>query len=164
MLSKTAKQSCRRGRPGDAGVIHGVMPRSPGRPAAAGSVADRLREAMSTVRPAEAAAAAGISTAALYRYFKGRPPSVEAVAALCARYGLSADWLLLGRGPRRCDSVERWALETAGPAELCEAIGWRLEAGDTVALRELAVRMGVAPPEIRVRATMAAPVTSAGRP
>jgi len=61
------------------------------------------------------------------RYMQGAAPSVEFLAALCARFDLSAQWLLTGRGPMRQSETRAFVLRQANPAELLSAIAEALE-------------------------------------
>ena len=62
------------------------------------------------------------------RYMQGQAPSVEFLAALCTGLGLSADWLLTGRGPAKVADARQHAIKEATPADLLLAIANTLDA------------------------------------
>lgn len=141
-------------RLGEAGAIHGPMPRSPRRlgrivaappESVAHPLCSRLSVAAAGRRTAEVAIRTGVSMASVSRYIRERPPPLSFIAEFCRVFGVSADWLLLGRGPCRLTDVTRWAQESAGAADLFVALGARVEAGDHDALRELGARLGLLP-------------------
>ncbi len=61
------------------------------------------------------------------RYMQGQSPSVEFLAALCARYDISAQWLLTGQGAMKQSAARAQALKEANPAELLSAVAAALE-------------------------------------
>lgn len=61
------------------------------------------------------------------RYLQGQSPSVEFLAALCARYDVSAQWLLTGQGAMKQSAARAHALKEANPAELLSAVAAALE-------------------------------------
>lgn len=62
------------------------------------AVAARLRQAMAGRIPKQVAIDLGVSQSALSRWQHGAPILLRHAAALCSYLGISADWLLLGRG------------------------------------------------------------------
>lgn len=70
----------------------------------------------------------GTNAESVRRYMQGQAPSVEFLSRLCEALGLSADWLLLGRGPMRAEEVRGEALRSADPAELLSAMSGTMEA------------------------------------
>lgn len=62
------------------------------------------------------------------RYMLGQAPSVEFLAALCTALGVSADWLLTGRGPAKTSEVREHAIRDASPGDLLMAVANTLEA------------------------------------
>lgn len=61
------------------------------------------------------------------RYMQGHAPSVEFLAAICTSMGISAEWLLTGRGPMRVTELRQHALKEANPAELLTAVANTLQ-------------------------------------
>lgn len=61
------------------------------------------------------------------RYLQGQAPSVEFVAALAKALNISADWLLTGRGPMKCEELKAHALATAETSELLHAMSDTLD-------------------------------------
>lgn len=61
------------------------------------------------------------------RYLSGNAPSVEFLQALCRAFGVSADWLLTGKGPMRTSDVRHHALREADPGELLTALASSVE-------------------------------------
>ncbi len=49
------------------------------------------------------------------------------VARICVVMHCSAEWLLLGRGPKSLDDAQLRLLEQARPSQLCRALGLALE-------------------------------------
>lgn len=75
------------------------------------TVADRLREAIDESRwkdlpVARQAAALGVSRSLLHQWLDGsKRPTYERVAEPCARLGISPDWLLMGKEPKRTHAL-----------------------------------------------------------
>jgi transcriptional regulator with XRE-family HTH domain len=61
------------------------------------------------------------------RYLSGQAPSTEFLQAVCRAFGLSADWLLLGKGPMKASDVRDHALRQADPSELLTALAVAVE-------------------------------------
>jgi hypothetical protein len=61
------------------------------------------------------------------RYMQGQAPSVEFLAAICAAMGVSADWMITGRGPMFVGEAKSHALREANAAELLSAVATTLE-------------------------------------
>lgn len=61
------------------------------------------------------------------RYLSGQAPSVEFVASLSRALNISAEWLLTGTGPMRCEEVRAHALAQADAGELLAAITGKME-------------------------------------
>jgi hypothetical protein len=125
-------------RSGKAGPVHDQTTRFPGRARPrpeATTPAERLKLAAGDLPIAAIAQATGVSIATVHRYLHGRPASLEFLASFSRAFDARLDWLLLGRGPRRDGESTRWALETAGPAEVFAALWDRTKAGDALARR-----------------------------
>ncbi|MBL0926320.1 MAG: helix-turn-helix transcriptional regulator [Phycisphaerales bacterium] len=71
--------------------------------------------------------ATGHSSETVRRYMQGQTPSVEFVAALCARLDINPHWLLTGQGPVRHSESRPFHLREANPAELLTAVAAALE-------------------------------------
>lgn len=61
------------------------------------------------------------------RYLQGLAPSVEFLAALSARFDVSAHWLMTGHGAMKYSDAKSHALKEANPAELLSAVAEALE-------------------------------------
>ncbi|MFN0134184.1 MAG: helix-turn-helix domain-containing protein [Phycisphaerales bacterium] len=61
------------------------------------------------------------------RYLSGQAPSVEFLSALCRALGLSAEWLLSGRGPMKAAEVRHHTLNESGAADLLAALSRSVE-------------------------------------
>lgn len=61
------------------------------------------------------------------RYMQGQTPSVEFLEALTGALGLSAEWLLTGRGPMKLDEARLHALREFNAADLLEAVASTME-------------------------------------
>lgn len=61
------------------------------------------------------------------RYMQGQAPSADFLQRMCEVFGVSGDWLLLGRGTMRYEEIKHWALRQADAPELLHALA------DTVA-------------------------------
>lgn len=60
------------------------------------------------------------------RYMQGQAPSTTFLINLCRAFGISADWLLTGRGAMRCSDIRMNALRMANPSELLSALATSL--------------------------------------
>jgi transcriptional regulator with XRE-family HTH domain len=64
---------------------------------------------------AEAAEAAGVSEDMLFRYMREESkPAFAALAGLCAKAGVSLDWMATGKGPMRREAQEQAAEAQGG--------------------------------------------------
>lgn len=88
------------------------------------------------------------------RYMQGQSPSVEFLAALCARYDISAQWLLTGQGAMKQSAARAHALKEANPAELLSAVAAALE---KLTLRVDRIEVFIQLIESRLRARAAEP-------
>jgi hypothetical protein len=79
---------------------------------------DRLRQAAGGRSNRQLADVTGLPIASIRRIVDGGEPTTEIVEALCIRMDLSADWLLLGRGPVHASDVRREALRQVPAADL----------------------------------------------
>lgn len=62
------------------------------------------------------------------RYLNGSPCSVEFISKVCIRYGVSAEWLLFGRGERNAGAADcEVQLREATPRELLGEVSRRWE-------------------------------------
>lgn len=61
------------------------------------------------------------------RYIQGQAPSVEFLSAMCRGLGLSAEWLLTGKGPMKLSDVKAHSLNQANASELLSAVAATLE-------------------------------------
>ena len=61
------------------------------------------------------------------RYMQGQAPSAEFLAGVCGSMGISAEWLLLGKGPKLTADIRGHALSEATSADLLTAISQTLE-------------------------------------
>ncbi len=78
-----------------------AMAPSLSRPNSAGRLADRLREARGKVSQTEAAQALGVTKQTIGNYERGvREPDATFLADICRVFGVTPEWLLLGRGPQ----------------------------------------------------------------
>ena len=87
----------------------------------------RLNMVFEEVRPRDVSQACGISTETIRRCRAGSTPSMRLVICLVSDFGVSADWLLLGRGPMVADELPRHHLKQATITELMTALAGRLE-------------------------------------
>ncbi len=71
----------------------------------------RLDEVCAGLTPTQIALAIGLPRpAAVRRYLSGFAPSVEFIARMCCTFGVSADWILLGRGSGDPSEQQRYWL------------------------------------------------------
>jgi transcriptional regulator with XRE-family HTH domain len=61
------------------------------------------------------------------RYLTGFAPSIEFVQAVCKAFGVSAEWLLTGKGPMKASDIRRNALREADAGELLTALATTVE-------------------------------------
>lgn len=69
----------------------------------------------------------GSNAETVRRYMQGQAPSVEFLAALCTRLGISEQWLISGRGPMKASQLRSHALKEASASELFSAMAATLE-------------------------------------
>ena len=69
-------------------------------------VIERLRRLMAGRSARQWASELGVPHRTLLTYLEGREPPSSFIATVCARMGVSADWLLLGRGDARWQASE----------------------------------------------------------
>ena len=90
--------------------------------------AERLGEISAEVGEAEMAERTGAGAEAVRRFVAGESePGLGFIIALCREYGLSAEWLLFGVGPRDLRDVPAHAIETACSRTLIKALSAQLE-------------------------------------
>jgi hypothetical protein len=77
---------------------------------------DRLREAVGDRPIREVAELVGLHPEHMRRILGGKEPPADQVARICTGLDLSADWLLLGRGPMHRSELRSEALQHI-PAE-----------------------------------------------
>lgn len=77
---------------------------------------DRLRQAIGDLQPRQVADITGLNPETIRRVIAGGAPTTEFVQTVCATMDISADWLLLGRGPMLATDVRRETLARI-PAE-----------------------------------------------
>lgn len=85
-------------------------------------IKDRLRSVLDAlgIKITQAAETTGIPYRSWQNYLSGaREPGAEALALICSRLGISADWLLVGEGAmyRRSDHTPSTTLVTESPRE-----------------------------------------------
>jgi len=93
----------------------------------AGSLHDRLRVVAGQRSYRALADLTGQNTETVRRYMLGASPSIEFVAAMCARFGVNADWMLTGRGAMRDAQNRQHALRMSDAAGLFAALADSLE-------------------------------------
>lgn len=70
-----------------------------------GEIQKRFAEALRNRSNAEISRLTGFHPEAIRRYRLGRTPPASLLAAMCVKLGLSADWLLLGKGPMMASEI-----------------------------------------------------------
>ena len=108
------------------------------RPFVDDAITRRWKEAAADLSTAQLVERTTATAQMVYRYRRGQLPKLTFLVEFATAFGFSLDWLLSGRGPRRLTESTRWALETAGPRDLCEVLGALAERGDRQALGALA--------------------------
>lgn len=88
---------------------------------------DRINSVVAGLSFRELAELTGLNAETIRRYVRGAEPSVAFIARLCEVFGLSAEWLLFGRGPCLRDEAVEHALRTAGYSRLLAALADRLD-------------------------------------
>ncbi|MBM4108216.1 MAG: helix-turn-helix transcriptional regulator [Phycisphaerae bacterium] len=69
----------------------------------------------------------GANAESVRRYLQGHAPSIEFVVAMCRCFGVSADWLLTGRGPMKASDLKGHVLGESSAGELFTAVADNLE-------------------------------------
>lgn len=92
-----------------------------------GSLHERLRIVAGQRSYRSLAEITGQNTETVRRYMLGAAPSIEFVSSMCDRFGVSAEWMLTGRGPMREKDGRRHALSTSSPSDLLAAVAGALE-------------------------------------
>ena len=91
------------------------------------AITQRLDEVCDGLTPSQIASAIGLTRpAAVRRYLSGFAPSVEFVVRLCDTFGVSTDWVLLGRGSNDPDEHQRYWLAQIETAALVDELRRRL--------------------------------------
>lgn len=88
---------------------------------------DRLQAAVGEMTYRQLAELTGANAETVRRYMQGQPPAVEFLAAVCRAFGVSGDWLLMGRGPMRAKDVRPSALAESSAGELFTAVAGNVE-------------------------------------
>lgn len=91
------------------------------------SLHDRLREVVGDRTYRALADLTGQHPETVRRYMQGQAPSVEFLAAVCSALGVSADWLLTGRGPSHGARARDHGPANASPGDLLVAMANTLE-------------------------------------
>lgn len=89
---------------------------------------DRLAVVVGGMPYRQVAEQTGLNAESVRRYMNGHAPSLEFVAAVCAKFGVNAQWLLSGRGPMKSKDIRAHALNEANAAELLAAMARTIEA------------------------------------
>lgn len=83
---------------------------------------DRLQHAVSDMSYRKLGRLTDTHPETVRRYMQGQAPSTTFLINLCKAFGISADWLLTGRGAMRCSDIRMNALRLANPSELLNAL------------------------------------------
>lgn len=76
------------------------------------------------------------------RYMQGQSPSVEFLASLCSKLGISGEWILTGNGAARLGDAKASVLKSADPGELLSAMAGTIEGmGDRLERLEVFVQI-----------------------
>lgn len=73
----------------------------------------------------------GMHPETVRRYMHGSSIPAEFVVRICQEYGVSANWLLLGAGPRSIQPVDLDSIRTIPTPELLALLAGRLEGGES---------------------------------
>lgn len=92
------------------------------------AVAARIRELRGTCSYRDLAATLDLNAETVRRYCRDGKPSVEFVQRCCLRLGVSADWMILGRDPKRAADIRRFQLRQATVRELLGELASRFGA------------------------------------
>lgn len=90
-------------------------------------VSSRLKEALEGLNVSEVARQTGASRQSIHRYAAGFTPSVSFLVRFCEATETSAEWLLVGRGPKKRADVAAGHLAAASASELCQALARRID-------------------------------------
>lgn len=101
-------------------------------------VCSRLKKALEGLNVSEIARQTGASRQSIHRYAAGFTPSVSFLVRFCEATEISAEWLLVGRGPKKRADVAAGHLASASATELCQALARRI---DTPPQAEVAPRL-----------------------
>lgn len=91
------------------------------------TLTERLRIITGGQTIREVAEMVGMNHETVRRYLSGHAPSTEFLAQICDHYGVSGNWLLLGKGPPTIKAIQRQALENATEEELMGALATKLQ-------------------------------------
>lgn len=91
------------------------------------SINARIRRAVGQQSARRIALITGFNHETVRRYLKATSPSPEFLCALIDKFGISGHWLVCGQGPMMLVDALPWALESALPSELCEALARHLD-------------------------------------
>lgn len=64
----------------------------------------------------------GTNVEYVHRYLRGMPPTAEFIAKVCVEFDISADWLLMARGPMRASDARHHALRETPAPDLLSAL------------------------------------------
>lgn len=81
----------------------------------------RIRMATRGHTGRQVAAIVGMNHETVRRYLKGANPSIEFIKQVCVHYGVLADWLVLGDGPRTREDLKDELLEGLDSERFAEA-------------------------------------------
>ncbi len=88
---------------------------------------DRLQQITEGMTFRAVAELTGVHAENVRRYMTGQTPSVEFLGGLCSALGISADWLLTGRGPMRMSELPKHAAHKAEAGEVLLAVAASIE-------------------------------------
>jgi hypothetical protein len=91
------------------------------------AISERLQQLRGDHPYAYIADLTGTNMESARRHIQGGNPHVDFVVRICIAMHCSAEWLLLGRGPRSLEEAQVHLLEQARPSQLCRALGLALE-------------------------------------
>ncbi|HYE02020.1 MAG TPA: hypothetical protein VD963_02165 [Phycisphaerales bacterium] len=117
------------------------------------AVSARLRAVVAAYHYKELAKLLGLSGESTRRYLIGDPPSVEFVMCVALNFGVSLNWILLGRGPIHLDESEPLPPTRSYKDVLLERVAGAVDQlhEDVVAVQGLLARRGeVTPGDIEV--------------
>lgn len=88
---------------------------------------DRLRAAVGQRTYRHVGELTGTNPETVRRYMTGQAPSAEFLSALCRSLGLSAEWLLSGRGPMKSAEIRHHTLSESAASDLLAALARSVE-------------------------------------